>query len=88
VAIVALSFSSAHADLKVGATQAVAYEDLSNENPAPVTAAYELKTLILKTGGHRPPLQAASGPGDRISTGEGRSQAGLPAERMFNAEPR
>ncbi len=54
--VVALNFSSACADpsllsgqaLKVGVTQTVAYGDLSNENPAPITAAYEPKTLILK----------------------------------------
>jgi len=41
VAVVALNFSSACADLKVGATQTVAYGNLSNENPAPITPAYE-----------------------------------------------
>ncbi len=50
VAVVALNFSSACADpsfpsgqaLKVGATQtAAAYRDLGNENPAPITPAYE-----------------------------------------------
>ena len=39
--VVALNFDSAHADLKVGATQTVAYGDLSNENPALITAEYE-----------------------------------------------
>ena len=41
VAVVALNFSSACADLKVGATQTAAYRDLGNENPAPITPAYE-----------------------------------------------
>ncbi len=50
MAVVALNFSSACADpsfpsgqaLKVGATQtAAAYRDLGNENPAPITPAYE-----------------------------------------------
>jgi len=47
-AVVALNFGSACADLPiksgqvpVGATQTVAYGNLSNENPAPIAAAYE-----------------------------------------------
>lgn len=39
--VVALNFSSAHADLKVGATQTVAHRGLSNENSGPITAAYD-----------------------------------------------
>jgi HAMP domain-containing protein len=49
--------------------QTVAYGDLSNENPAPITAAHEPKTLILKTA-----VPAEAGQAPTAATGGKRTR--------------